>query len=331
MRRGIWPRDGRASPGSISGRLSLWPRVTVTVQFSHQDGGLGECTWAGGGVARGGAHALRVCATETVLEKDLEGGAHGVALSKGERPYNEVGGDRRLRDRDYAAHPLAMGRIHMVILVCFPQLEGEGLQEGLRGFIRDVVCLGFDSQFCEVVVLAMGAGPVTREETGVSACGLSIKLDGKMVDRDCDVRVKEALHTKRPCEQGSLGEVLVFCQGQEGAEKVPIGNKDDSVTARVRTEGKDTRNGSVGGSKRVVMAGPKTAFDAHAIGKGEEGGYKVIGVWERVDVDGVVVGGGLVCKVNDGRGAGWRRQSVEGVEYARVRPCKTSRNAKDGE
>ena len=88
-----------------------------------------------------------------------------------------------------------------------------------------------------------------------------------MVDGDCDVRVKEALHAKRPCEQGSLGEVLVFRQGQEGAEEVPVGNKDDSVSARVRTEGKDSCNGSVGSSKCAVMASAKAAFDACAIGK----------------------------------------------------------------
>jgi len=60
-----------------------------------------------------------------VLKKKLESGAHGAALSKGERPYDQVGGDRRLRDRDYAARPLATGRIRAVILVCFPQPEGE--------------------------------------------------------------------------------------------------------------------------------------------------------------------------------------------------------------
>jgi len=44
-------------------------------------------------------------------------------------------------------------------------------------------------------------------------CGLSIKLDSHGVNRDGDVWVEEALHAKRPCEQGRLGEVLMLCQG----------------------------------------------------------------------------------------------------------------------
>ena len=51
----------------------------------------------------------------------------------------------------------------------------------------------------------------------VSTCGLSIKLDGQGVDGDVNVQVKEALHTKRACKQGSLGEILVLRQGHEGA------------------------------------------------------------------------------------------------------------------
>jgi len=52
------------------------------VQFGHQEGGLRICAWAGDGVARCGAHALRVGSTEAMLEEDLESGAHGAALSK---------------------------------------------------------------------------------------------------------------------------------------------------------------------------------------------------------------------------------------------------------
>ena len=74
-----------------------------------------------------------------MLEEDLEGGAHGAALSKGERPYDQIGRERRLRDRDYAARPFATGRICTVILVCFPQSEREGLQEGSQGRVRDVL------------------------------------------------------------------------------------------------------------------------------------------------------------------------------------------------
>jgi len=67
----------------------------------------------------------------------------------------------------------------VVILVCFPQPEGKGLQEGLKGFVRDVVCLGFDLQFCEVVVFAAGAGPVAREEMGVARVGFLLSLTAK--------------------------------------------------------------------------------------------------------------------------------------------------------
>jgi len=57
-RRGIRPRDGQSSLGPISGHLSFRLRVAVTVQFGHQDGGLGVCARADDGVARSGAHAL---------------------------------------------------------------------------------------------------------------------------------------------------------------------------------------------------------------------------------------------------------------------------------
>ena len=54
--------------------------------------------------------------------------------------------------------------------------------------------LCFGTEFCKVEVLTLGAWPVAGEDAGVSACGLSIKLDGKRVDGDRDVRVEEALH-----------------------------------------------------------------------------------------------------------------------------------------
>jgi len=53
------------------------------------------------------------------------------------------------------------------------------------------------------------------------------------------------------------------------------------------------------------VASAETALDAGAIGEGEEGDNKVVRVWEWVDVDGVVVGGGLVCEVNNGRSECW--------------------------
>ena len=87
-RRGEGPRVGHSSLGPISGHLSFRLRVAVTVQFGHRDGSLGVCARADDGVARRGAHALRVCPTEAMLKENLEGGAHGTALSKRERPYN---------------------------------------------------------------------------------------------------------------------------------------------------------------------------------------------------------------------------------------------------
>jgi len=74
-----------------------------------------------------------------VLKENLEGGAHGVTLSKGKGPNDKFRGERGLRDWDYAACPFATGQIHMVILVSLPQSEGEGFQEGFREGIRDVV------------------------------------------------------------------------------------------------------------------------------------------------------------------------------------------------
>jgi len=138
-RCGIWPRDGRSPLGPISGHLSFRLRVAVTVQFGHQDGGLGVCAGAGGGVARCGAHTLGVSSTKTMLEKDLESSAHGATLSKRERPYDKVRRCRGVRNRDYAARPFTTGRIRTVILVCLPQSEGEGLQGGLWGGVRNVV------------------------------------------------------------------------------------------------------------------------------------------------------------------------------------------------
>jgi len=129
-----------------------------------------------------------------VLKEDLEGGAHGAALSKRERPYDKVRGGGGLRNRDYAARPFAEGQIRVVVLVYLPQSEWEGLQEGWGRNVREPVQLSFNSQFSEVIVLALRTGPVAWEETGVGACGLSIKLDGQVVDGDSDMGVKETLH-----------------------------------------------------------------------------------------------------------------------------------------
>jgi len=74
-----------------------------------------------------------------------------------------------------------------------------------------VVLLGVGSQFSKVEVLAARSWPVAWEDTGVSVCGLSIKLDGQRVDSDGDVQVEEALHAKHACEKGGLGQVFVLC------------------------------------------------------------------------------------------------------------------------
>ena len=119
-RRGIWPRNGRSPLGPVSGQLGFWPRVPVTVQFGHREGVLQICAWADNGVPRHGAHALRVLPTKTVFEEYLEGGCHGAPLSKGKGANNKIGGERGLRNQDYATRPFATGRIRMVILVRLP-------------------------------------------------------------------------------------------------------------------------------------------------------------------------------------------------------------------
>jgi len=220
-----------------------------------------------------------------------------------------------------------MGRIRTVVLVSFPQAEGEGLQEGFREGVRDMVRLGFGAQLGKVEVLAAQAWPVAWEESGVGACRLSIKLNGQGVDGDGDVQVKEALHTKRPCKQGGLGKIFVLCQGQEGAVKVPIRNENECGSTRVGSKGEDTRNGSFCGSKCAIVASAKTALDACAIGEGEEGGDKVVRVRDWVDVDGVVVGGWVVREVDDSLRTCWRCWGGESGEYSGMGPSKTSRDA----
>ena len=70
-RRGIRPRDGPSSPEPILGHPGFRPRIAITVQFRHQEGGLGVCAWAGSGVSGVGTHALGVCTAEAVLKEDL--------------------------------------------------------------------------------------------------------------------------------------------------------------------------------------------------------------------------------------------------------------------
>ena len=74
------------------------------------------------------------------------------------------------------------------------------------------------------------------------------------------------------------------------------------------------------------MAGTKAAFDARAISEGEKGGDEVVGVQDRVDVNGVVVCRGLVGKVEYGgrpSGSDWGSESIEDL---RVRPHEARRD-----
>jgi len=121
----------------------------------------------------------------------------------------------------------------------------------------------------------------------------------------------------------------VLCQGQEGAVKVPIRNENDNVSSWVGSKREDARNGSFSGSKCAIMASVKTALDACAIGEGEEGDNEVVGVWDRVDMDSVVVRGRMVCKINDSRGMSWCGRDVESVEYSGVGPHETGWDAED--
>jgi len=180
-------------------------------------------------------------------------------------------------------------------------------------------------------IFAAGAQPVTGEDAGVGACGLSIKLDGQGVDGNGDVWVKEALHPKHACKQGSLGKILVLCQGQEGAVKVPVRNEDGYVLSRVRTKGQDASYGSLHSSKCAIMVGVEALLDACAVGEGEEGNDEVVRVWDWVDVDSVVTWGGLVRKINDCRRPSRCSREVEGGEYAGVGPGKACRDAEDWE
>jgi len=105
----------------------------------------------------------------------------------------------------------------MAVLVSFPQSEGEGFQKGFWEGVGDVVGLRFNTQLGKIEVFAVRTWPIAGEYSGVGVCGLSIKLDGQRVDSDGDVWMEKTLHAKCSCKQGGLGEILVFCQGQEGA------------------------------------------------------------------------------------------------------------------
>ena len=144
-----------------------------------------------------------------------------------------------------------------------------------------------------------------------------------MVDGDGDVRVKEALHAKHPGEQGGLGEVLVLREREEGAVEVPVWNKYDDVSAWMGPEREDARNGRFRSCERAIVTSAEAAFNASAVSEGEEGGDKVVRVRNGIDVDRIVVRGGLVGKVYDGRGARRRSRDVKGSEDSGVGPCET--------
>jgi len=113
--------------------------------------------------------------------------------------------------------------------------------------------------------------------------------------------------------------------------EVPIRNKDDGVSARVGSEREDARDGRVDCRESAIVAGTEAAFDAHAISEGEEGDNKMVRMRDGVDVDRVVIRGGMVGKVGDGLGTRRRGWGIEGGEDLRVGPCETCGNTEDGE
>jgi len=156
--------------------------------------------------------------------------------------------------------------------------------------IRDVMVLGFGLEFRKVKVFPSGARPVGSENAGVCMRRLSIKLDGQGEDSDEGVGMEEALHAQGACEQGRLGKVFVLCKGKEGTVEVAVRQEDSGVSSQVWPKREDAGDGGQGGSKGVVMAGTDAAFSACSIDKDQVSHNKVFGVWDRVNVDGGVVG-----------------------------------------
>ena len=76
-----------------------------------------------------------------MLEEHLKDHSHDLTLSQGQGANYKVRWEGRLRNRDYAARPLAMGQIRAVVLVSFLQAEQERLQEGGWEGIRKVMHL----------------------------------------------------------------------------------------------------------------------------------------------------------------------------------------------
>ena len=100
------------------------------------------------------------------------------------------------------------------------------------------------------------------------------------------------------------------------------------MTARVGTRGKDSGYGSLSSRKGAVVAGAESPLDACAVCKREEGDDEVVRVWDGVDVDGVVVGGRVVCKRDDGLGPSRSCWEAECAMDLGVGPCETGGDAK---
>jgi len=114
-------------------------------------------------------------------------------------------------------------------------------------------------------------------------------------------------------------------------EEVLVWNEDDDMATRVRTKGEDSGYGSLSSREGAVMAGAESPFDARAVCEGEEGGNEVVRVRDGINVDGVMIRGGLICKCDDGLGSGWVRRKVKGTVDAGVGPCETGGDAESWE
>ena len=252
---------------------------------------------------------------------------HSALLTEGQGANDKVSGSGGLRNRDYAAHPLAMGRIHTVLLVVLPETKGKSLQQGSGEEVGEARRLCLSAEFSKVEVFSLWTQPVARKNTGVGVCGLSIKLDSQWVDGDGDIGVEETLHAKRAREQGGLGKVFVFGQREEWAVEVPVRDEDDCVVTGVRPERQNACNGSLGCHKGAVVTGTESLFDAGAIHKGEEGYNEMIRMWDGVYVDGVMLCRGVVGKVDDGGCPCRGNWEGEGVEDSGMGPGETRQDA----
>jgi len=100
---------------------------------------------------------------------------------------------------------MTKGWIRAVLLILFPELERQSFQWRGGVVLGDVEVLGLSMQFGKIVIFALRARPVGRENTGVCPCWLSIKPDGEGEDVDKNVGVEEAVHPQSASEQCGLG------------------------------------------------------------------------------------------------------------------------------